>query len=43
MEQKDIEKLWELFSKDTQYISLDGKLPLKTVMVDFALYVLTQL
>jgi len=42
VEQKEIEQMWDKFSKETQYVTLDGKIPLKTLMVDFALYVLTQ-
>lgn len=40
MDKEKLDRLWEKFSKDIQYVTLDGKIPLKTIMVDFASFVL---
>ncbi len=38
-----IEQLWDKFVKETEYITLDNTLPLRTVALDFNNFVLGEL
>ena len=39
---KTLEELWEKFSRESEYITLDRKLPLKTIACDFVSFVLKE-